>query len=202
MVHSSAYKRMRQITQVLDTLIMDIDTLLYKDQALVLAVMFCVIGLSMKVFCQKELFDGTINPFKGKEITGKENISSNLLVEKSEAKDTNDLTQLTTCDNEGIRENRDALAVLKKVDNYVLLFSEFLQSEYSISYEELVPTIEYVSPFVGGIRFNFELPQAFTLSKRDLLRKRIHLQSPADLQSLLVHNKGAGAFVRWLKSHS
>lgn len=183
MVNSQIYKRFRQLTQIIDTVILDIDSLQYTSEAIALSAIFWVVGLSLKIFSQKELFDRSVSPRKD-NIINKENISENVSRNITETKDG------------------EMLSKFKKVDNFVLLFSTFISSDFSITYEELIPTIEYVSPFAGGIKFNYELPHAFTLTNKDLQRKRIQLDNPSELRSLIVHNKGSGAFVRWLKAHS
>jgi len=50
-----AYKRYAEVTQILDTIILDINTLQYKPQALVLSAIYCVILLSLKIFTPMEL---------------------------------------------------------------------------------------------------------------------------------------------------
>lgn len=183
MINSQIYKRFRQLTQIVDTIILDINSLQYTSEAIALSAMFWVVGLSLKIFTQKELFDKKVNPRK-ESIVNKENISENINQSENEAKE------------------REVLNKLKRIDSFVFLFSMFLTNNFSIAYDELIPTIEYVSPFAGGIKFNYELPHAFALTHRDLQRKRIQLDNPSELRSLIVHNKGSGAFVRWLKAHS
>ena len=187
MVNCATYKRFRQLTQVIDTIILDIDCLQYNSEAIALATIFCVVGLSLKIFTQSELFQGNVSPRKEK-LNYKENISENII-------------QNSKNNDKEVKE-AEMLENLKKMDNYVLLFSMFLTSNFSLTYDELIPTIEYVTKYAGGIKFSYELPHAFTLGKKDLERKRIQLNNPSELRSLIVHNKGSGAFVRWLKAHS
>jgi hypothetical protein len=62
-------------------------------------------------------------------------------------------------------QNFDLMKSVKRRDNFVSLISGFLESEYSLTYDKLIPTLEFVSSYVGGITFKDNLPHAFKLDQ-------------------------------------
>lgn len=193
-----AYKRFRQVSQIMDTLILDIDNLQYNQQALALSTIFCVVGLSLKIFSQKELLVGNINPTQTETAIDQENQHPN----PGSSNTVNHTVVNGQKPGDVTLKNQEAMYKLKRMDSYVYLFSDFLKSEFSISYEELVPTLEFVNPYCGGTRFNYVLPHAFTYQYRELARKRIYLDNPSEIMSLIVHNNGSSPLVRWIKAQS
>lgn len=155
----------------------------------------------MKIFTQKELFEG--------EISLSQDTSLGTQEYQSASKPQVHNTQISGLKKEIIVNNGDdvsspdeqTILKIKRMDSYVLLFSEFLEKEFSLSYDELSPTIDYVSTFVGGVKFNYKLPQAFKYTKEEIVKRRLHLCKPSEVASLLVHNKGTGSLVGWLKAN-
>lgn len=152
----------------------------------------------MKILTQKELFEGEISLNQGLQLGSQEyqtQIESQPqnpgLKQHVILKEGDDVTS----------PDEEAIFKIKRMDKFVALYSEFLETEFSLTYEELSPTIEYVSAFVGGVKFNYKLPSAFRYTKEELHKRRINLSRPNEITSLLVHNKCAGTLVRWLKTN-
>lgn len=127
------YKRFKEMTQVLDTCILDVDTLRYSYQSVVQATLFCTLMLSLNIFTPRELINYQVDPSL-----------------------RNNAKTMTNSDFGGITlkplTSPNLRTKLENMDCLVLLYSEFLQHSFGITYEELAPTIEYISPFVGGLK--------------------------------------------------
>ena len=150
----------------------------------------------MNIFTQKELFTGQICP----DLVQKElkRMRQNLTPHPEEDSRKTIFNSISWLEDSA-RENPELLESVKKMDDYVYLFSEFLQQEFSLRYEELIPTIEYVAPYAGGIKYEYKMPNAFRLPSHILKSKKINLKILSDIKSLFVYNSSGTAFVKWLK---
>lgn len=127
-----AYKRYSEVLNIVDTIILDIETLQYKPQALVLSALFCVIALALKILTPVELIRLELDQPLDNKTSGKTAEYGAIELKVLDSPDFN--TKVVS------------------FDNYVLLFSEFLQDSFGIVYEELAPTIEYVCQYAGGLK--------------------------------------------------
>ena len=155
----------------------------------------------MNIFTQKELFEGELSLNQDATLRVQEYQPT----DKSQHHDTQisglKKEVIVNKGDDVISPDEQTILKIKRMDSYVLLFSEFLEKEFSLSYDELSPTIDYVSTFVGGVKFNYKLPQAFKYTKEEIVKRRLHLCNPSEVASLLVHNKGTGSLVGWLKAN-
>ena len=89
---------------------------------------------------------------------------------------------------------------LKRIDDFIYLFSEFLEQEFSLTYEGLIPTIEYVAPYVGGVKYSYGKPTAFSFPKVELVRKYIDLTIYSEIKSLFIYNNYSNSSINlWRK---
>jgi hypothetical protein len=131
-----SFKRYREISQVLDTMMMDVETLQFKPQALVLATLFSILVLDLNILSPKEMVKYEIdNP-----------ASRNVQREMNQSQKQNlELKNLSEFRNK-----------VSNLDEFVMIFQNFLEESFSIQYEELSPTLEFVCPYAGGVKMSLE----------------------------------------------
>ena len=139
--NSPEYKVYRQLTQIIDTVILDIETLQYTPQALVLAAIFSVAVLNLNILTARELIRYGIE-------TQASPVGSEGERLESQATEGQAMTQTQTQTQPAAQESATKV---QSLDNFVKIYSEFLQRMFGIAYEELAPTFEYVCPYAGGI---------------------------------------------------
>ena len=127
-----AYKRFISVTQIVDTAVLDIETLMYTPQAIVLSALFCTIALSLKILTPSELFNYQID-----------NLTHNRVNMSNEDSKEVELEQL---------ENPEVSDKIRHLEHLVWIYAKFLSDTFGIVYEELTPTIQYISLFAGGLR--------------------------------------------------
>lgn len=207
------------MTQVLDSIILDADCLRYNSKAIVLSAIFCVLGISLQLFewslsgmIIKPMVKDIFNQEKCKSDTSRMNSTlSALLASESVSRNTDN-------NNDVEGQDTDVIAHIKRVDDFVYLFATFLEAEFAMQYEDLIPTIEYVGLFCGGFEFTYELPHICDFSQNlknseDSLKlsnlqiaeyvkkqKEILLNRPSEIASLIIQNKKSLQFVRSVKA--
>lgn len=138
---SPEYKIYKQLTQIIDTIILDKDTLQYSPQALVLAAIFSVAILALNILTPKELIKyGIARQVSPRSLEG----------EKLEPQMT-EAQQVAQTQSQTQTQVQETVTKIQNLDNFVMIYSEFLQRSFGIAYEELIPIFEYVCPYAGGI---------------------------------------------------
>lgn len=145
---SSSHRRYREITQILDTIILDVDCLQYAPQAILLSLLFCVLLLDLNIFTPRELINYEFE-------------NSNLLMTQFAAAQGN-----TDDQSEESKSPTDPrlVAVREKVmrmDRFVSLFSQFLEFEFKIQFEELIPTRDFICSYAGGVSLRTDENRTF-----------------------------------------
>lgn len=115
---------------------MDVETLQFKQQALVLATLFSILVLDLNILSPKEMvkyeIDNPVSRSKSREMTQSQ--TQNL-----EAGDSSEF-----------------INKVSNLDEFVMIFSNFLSESFSIQYEELSPTLEFVCPYAGGVKMSLD----------------------------------------------
>jgi len=138
-----SYQRYNETTQVLDSLILDVESLKYSSHGITLSIIFSILLLDLNIFTAPELIQYEFE-------------NENLLQYQMDNPETYDISQSRQIPAE-VEAN---LVILKdkirRMDEFVSLFSIFLQDEFGIQYDELAPTREFVCPYAGGVRMSIQ----------------------------------------------
>jgi hypothetical protein len=135
-----AYKRYRELTQIIDTVILDLESLQHQPQALVLCTLFSVLLMDLKIFKPDELLRGELLL----DEAASSNLKTRVPINGSESSIEVHLQQ----------QNHTAIMTqrIRRMDDFVLIFSEFLEQSFGLAYDELEGTREFTCPFSGGIK--------------------------------------------------
>lgn len=137
-----SYQRYNEIIQVLDSLILDVESLQYSSHGISLSIIFSILLLDLNIFTPKELVQYEFE-------------NENLL-SQGRSSEIHDISQ-SDQNLQEVEAQREVLkGKIKKMDQFVTLFSIFLQEEFGIQYDELEPTREFVCPYAGGVRMSIE----------------------------------------------
>lgn len=135
-----SFKRYRELTQIIDTVILDLESLQHQSLAMVLCTLFCVLLMDLEIFKPDELLRGELS---------QDEVASNVLRSDKHA-DTDDTSipvQLQVHTPSAMMTQR-----IRRMDDFVLIFSEFLFQSFGIDYDELKGTRDFISQFSGGIK--------------------------------------------------
>jgi len=155
--HLSSFQKYREISQIIDTIILDIETLQFKPQALVLSALFSVLLLNLKILTPREMIKYEIDTSAVKDLSQQNiGLSGHLL-----------------------RSSIDV--TVRTLDEFVQIFSSFLQDSFDLAYSDLAPTLEYVCPYSGYIKMSMEANKTL---------------SPGCLNVQTVHNTVSSIFLR------
>ncbi|CAI2370813.1 unnamed protein product [Moneuplotes crassus] len=149
LMRDPSFKRYKEITQILDTIILDVDSLQYSPQAISLCIIYCVLLLDLNIFTTRELINYEFQ-------------DSNLLFAL-----TRGLTEASVIQSDLSQEEiNQRIEVVKqkivRMDKFVQLFSDFLQYEFKIQFDELIPTRDFIYPYAGGVLMKLEQSRRYS----------------------------------------
>jgi len=85
----------------------------------------------------------------------------NLLVEEVQGSGSNHSSQTSPSDSERHAKLRELKDKIRRMDNFVGLFSEFLTQKFNINYDDLAPTREFVCPYAGAVKASLKVNKPF-----------------------------------------
>jgi len=102
-----------------------------------------------------------LNLFTPRELIRYEFDNINLIVEQLQDPNTN----ISVINSFSEEEKQARLNVLtdkiRRMDNFVALFSNFLKESFNINYDDLAPTREFICPYAGGVKLSLNANNKF-----------------------------------------
>lgn len=148
--HTDCYKRYRDLLHVIDTVILDIESIQYKSQAIVMSALFGIIVMDLNILTPKEMIKYEIDrPMSAQES----------MQQPPRTAMESQITQgIDSTQTQSVMEQTqiEFMSKVERMDEFVQIYSNFLRVYFGISYDDLAPTLEFVCPYSGGVKLAIE----------------------------------------------